>query len=91
MREYVIKRVLQVIPTILMITLVVFAMMQAIPGDPLMALLGDAYDEEDAELLRKEYGLDKPILSQYLIWLVKLVQGDWGNRSSAAARFCRTC
>ena len=40
MREYVIKRILQVIPTVLMITLVVFAMMQAIPGDPLMALAG---------------------------------------------------
>ena len=79
MREYVIKRLLQVIPTVLLITLVVFAMMQAIPGDPLMALLGDAYDEEDAELLRKEYGLDRPIVSQYLIWLTKLLQGDWGE------------
>ena len=79
MREYVIKRLFQVIPTVLMITLVVFAMMQAIPGDPLMALLGDAYDEEDAELLRQEYGLDKPIVSQYLIWLTKLLQGDWGE------------
>ena len=79
MREYIIKRLLQVIPTVLMITLVVFAMMQAIPGDPLMALLGDAYDEEDAQLLRQEYGLDKPIISQYLIWLGKLLQGDWGE------------
>ena len=79
MREYIIRRLLQVIPTVLLITLVVFAMMQAIPGDPLMALLGDAYDEEDAQLLRQEYGLDKPIISQYLIWLGKLVQGDWGE------------
>ena len=79
MREYIIKRLLQVIPTVLMITLAVFAMMQAIPGDPLMALLGDAYDEEDAQLLRQEYGLDKPIISQYLIWLGKLLQGDWGE------------
>ena len=79
MREYVIKRILQVVPTVLMITLVVFAMMQAIPGDPLMALLGDAYDEQDAQLLRQEYGLDKPIISQYLIWLGKLLQGDWGE------------
>ncbi len=79
MREYIIRRLLQVIPTVLLITLVVFAMMQAIPGDPLMALLGDAYDEEDAQLLRQEYGLDKPIISQYFIWLGKLVQGDWGE------------
>jgi peptide/nickel transport system permease protein len=63
----------------LMITLVVFAMMQAIPGDPIVALLGDAYDEEDAIRLRREYGLDKPIVEQYAIWLGKLVRGDWGE------------
>lgn len=79
MREYILKRILHMIPTIVMITLVVFAMMQAIPGDPIIALLGDAYDEEDAIRLRKAYGLDKPIYVQYTIWLVKLVQGDWGT------------
>jgi peptide/nickel transport system permease protein len=78
MREYIIKRLLQMIPTILIITLVVFAMMKAIPGDPIITLLGDAYDEADAEELRKEYGFDKPIIVQYFIWLGKLVQGDWG-------------
>ena len=78
MREYIIKRILQMIPTILIITLVVFAMMRAIPGDPIIALLGDAYNEADAEELRKEYGFDKPIMVQYLVWLGKLVQGDWG-------------
>lgn len=79
MREYIIKRILQMIPTILAITLVVFAMMQAIPGDPIIALLGDAYDEEDAALLRQEYGLEKPIIVQYAIWLGKVVRGDWGK------------
>jgi peptide/nickel transport system permease protein len=66
------------IPTILVITLVVFAMMKAIPGDPIITLLGDAYDEADAEALRKAYGFDKPIIVQYFIWLGKLLQGDWG-------------
>ena len=79
MREYIIKRLLQIIPTILIITLVVFAMMKAIPGDPIVALLGDGYDEADAERLRKEYGLDKPVMVQYVVWLGKLVQGDWGD------------
>ncbi|ETW97031.1 MAG: hypothetical protein ETSY1_24250, partial [Candidatus Entotheonella factor] len=79
MREYIIKRILQMIPTVLVITLVVFAMMQAIPGDPIITLLGDAYDEEDAEELRKEYGLDKPVVVQYFVWLGKLVRGDWGE------------
>jgi peptide/nickel transport system permease protein len=79
MREFILKRLLQVIPTVLMITLVVFAMMQAIPGDPIVALLGDAYDEEDASRLRREYGLDKPIVEQYAIWLGKVLRGDWGE------------
>jgi peptide/nickel transport system permease protein len=79
MREYIVKRLLQMIPTLLMVTLVVFAMMQAIPGDPIISLLGDAYTEENAVALRQAYGLDKPIVVQYLIWLGKLLQGNWGT------------
>ena len=79
MRTYIIRRLLQIVPTILMITLVVFVMMRSIPGDPVVALLGDAYNEEDAIKVRAEYGLDKPVLVQYGIWLGKLAQGDWGT------------
>src|SRR5213593_3417675 len=78
MRTYILKRILGVVPTVLMITLAVFVMMRSVPGDPVVALLGDAYTEEDAVKVREAYGLDKPILFQYLIWLGKLVQGDWG-------------
>ena len=62
-----------------MITLVVFMMMQSIPGDPVVALLGDAYTEDDAVKVRAQYGLDRPVVVQYLIWLGKLVRGDWGT------------
>jgi len=78
MRTYVLRRLLQIIPTILGITFVVFVMMRSIPGDPVVSLLGDAYNEENAVKARQDYGLDKPILVQYFIWLGKLVQGDWG-------------
>ena len=78
MRLYLARRLLGVVPTILMITLVVFVMMRSIPGDPVVSLLGDAYNEEDAVKIRHSYGLDKPILIQYAIWLFKLLQGDWG-------------
>jgi peptide/nickel transport system permease protein len=79
MRVYILKRLLGIVPTVLMITLVVFAMMRSIPGDPVVALLGDAYSEDDAVAIRQAYGLDKPILAQYFIWLGKLVQGNWGT------------
>jgi peptide/nickel transport system permease protein len=72
------RRLIQIVPTVLMITLVVFVMMRSVPGDPVVALLGDAYTEEDAIKVRQAYGLDKPVLIQYFIWLGKLVQGDWG-------------
>jgi peptide/nickel transport system permease protein len=79
LRIYIARRVLGIVPTILMITLVVFVMMRSIPGDPVVALLGDAYTEEDAVKMREEYGLNKPVLVQYVIWLGKLAQGDWGR------------
>jgi len=79
MRTYVIRRLLQIVPTVLMISLVVFVMMHSIPGDPVVSLLGDAYTEEDAVRVRAEYGLDRPIIVQYGIWLGKVVRGDWGT------------
>src|SRR5262247_2099561 len=79
MRVYILRRLLGIVPTVLMITLVVFVMMRSIPGDPVVALLGDAYTEENAIRARHEYGLDKPMLVQYFIWLGKLAQGDWGS------------
>src|SRR5262244_42414 len=79
MRIYILRRLAEAVPTILMITLVVFVMMRSIPGDPVVALLGDAFTEEDAAKVRTEYGLDKPILVQYGLWLAKLARGDWGT------------
>jgi peptide/nickel transport system permease protein len=79
MRVYILRRLIGIVPTVLMITLVVFVMMRSIPGDPVVALLGDAYTEEDAVRVRAEYGLDRPLLVQYVIWVGKLAQGDWGN------------
>ena len=79
MLVYILRRIVQIVPTVLGITFVVFLMMRSIPGDPVVALLGDAYTEEDAVKARETYGLNQPVLLQYLIWLGKIVQGDWGT------------
>lgn len=79
MPAYLLRRLVQIVPTVLGITFVVFLMMRSIPGDPVVALLGDAYTEEDAVKVREAYGLNEPVLLQYLIWLGKLGQGDWGT------------
>lgn len=79
MRDYIFKKLLLLIPTVLAITLLVFAMMRLIPGDPIHLLLGDMYDQRQAEELRREHGLDRPLLVQYMWWLGRLLQGDWGR------------
>jgi len=78
MRTYILRRLIQIVPTVLGITFIVFLMMRSVPGDPVVSLLGDAYTEEDAIKARAEYGLTKPIVVQYFIWLGKLLRGDWG-------------
>jgi len=79
MKEYISKKLLLLIPTVLAITFLVFAMMRFIPGDPIYLLLGDMYDQRQADELRQAYGLDKPLLVQYVRWLARLTQGDWGQ------------
>lgn len=79
MQEYLIRRILLLIPTILGVTLIVFLMMRVIPGDPVANMMGEAYSEGDAQRIRQELGLDKPVLVQYIKWLGLLLRGDWGN------------
>jgi peptide/nickel transport system permease protein len=79
MREYLIHRLLLLIPTVLGVTLVVFLMMRFIPGDPVTNMLGENYSEEDARQLRHELGLDQSLAVQYGKWLLFLLRGDWGR------------
>jgi len=79
MRDYIIKKLLLLVPTVLAITFLVFSMMHLIPGDPIHLLLGDMYDQRAADELRHEYGLDRPLIVQYISWLGRLAQGDWGR------------
>jgi len=79
MREYLLRRLFLLIPTLIGVTLVVFLMMHFIPGDPVTNMMGEMFSQEDAARLRKELGLDKPLLIQYSKWLGLLLRGDWGN------------
>jgi peptide/nickel transport system permease protein len=79
MKDYIVKKLLLLVPTVLAITFLVFSMMQLIPGDPIHLLLGDMYDQRAADELRHEYGLDRPLIIQYVWWLARLIQGDWGR------------
>jgi peptide/nickel transport system permease protein len=72
---------IQMIPVMIIVTFLVYALMLAIPGDPARALIGpgESLDEEQLEYIRKKHNLDKPVLVQYGIWLSKAVQGDLGR------------
>ena len=56
MRTYILRRLLQLIPTLIAISLLIFTVMRLIPGDPILGLLGDAYDEENAAYYGKNTG-----------------------------------
>ncbi|MCZ6875427.1 MAG: ABC transporter permease [bacterium] len=79
MKEYLIKRILMIIPTVLAITVVVFLAMRLIPGDPIDFILAEDYSEETRAIIWREYGLDKPMHVQYFKWVWQMVQGNWGE------------
>jgi peptide/nickel transport system permease protein len=76
---YVLKRLLGAMPTLVIASLLVFAFIHLIPGDPASVMLGDMAEAEEIEALRRELGLDRPIWEQYLVWVSHVVQGDLGT------------
>ena len=80
MRNYILKRLLSMIPTLLGISIVIFLLIRLIPGDTISAMIGTQYKltEAQAASLRAYFGLDKSIPEQYFIWLGSALQGDFG-------------
>ena len=76
---YVLKRLLGAIPTLVIASLLVFAFIHLIPGDPASVMLGDMAEAEEIEALRRELGLDRPIWEQYLLCVSHVLQGDFGT------------
>ena len=79
MSGYILKRLLSAIPVLLGITVIVFAIMALIPGDPATAILGSYATPENVEKLNRDLGLDKPLVQQYFIWLGNMLTGDFGT------------
>jgi ABC-type dipeptide/oligopeptide/nickel transport system permease component len=72
------RRLIAAIPTLLMLSLIVFVVLRLIPADPLAMMLPPNATPADAALLRHQLGLDKPIPAQFLIWLVNALHGNLG-------------
>lgn len=82
MWSYAAKRIALAIPTLFVVSLVVFAILRLVPGDPALLLLGDFASPESVAALRSKLGLDQPWPAQYFAWLGSLLSGDFGNSIS---------
>lgn len=94
MFRYIVKRILSIIPVLLGISIVVFLAVRLIPGDFATVMLGTQYTEEAAAALREQYGLNQPLIYQYLIWLKGILTGNFGysyisNQSVSVLLFSR--
>ena len=78
MLKYIIKRIIGVIPTLIIVTTFVFFFVRLIPGDPARLVAGPQATLEDVEVVREELGLNKPIVTQYVDYVTGLFHGDLG-------------
>jgi peptide/nickel transport system permease protein len=79
MKWYIIKRLLQIIPVVLGVTLIAFALIHLAPGDPVITMVGQHATQLDIEETRAKFGLDQPLYIQYFIWLGNVLHGDLGR------------
>ena len=83
MGKYLLRRILQMIPVVLGTTLLVYALVFALPGEPVKAMFGDKpVNEAVAAQIRAEYNLDKPFIVQYLLFLKNALTLDFGKTFS---------
>ncbi|MEH7399856.1 ABC transporter permease [Gottfriedia sp. NPDC057991] len=76
---FIVRRIIQTIPVLLGVSLVVFLIMQMVPGDPATLLAGEGATKQTIEMIRHQLGLDRPVIIQYFDYVVHVLQGDFGE------------
>ena len=79
MFQLIARRVLVALPTLVLVSMLVFALQKLLPGDPVLTMAGEERDPAVLSYLRDKYRLDDPIPAQYLAWIGQVVQGDFGK------------
>ncbi len=79
MVAFVVRRLVYLIPVLLIVSVMVFTIFRMIPGDPVDAFLGLENDPQVRATLRVQFGLDKPLPVQYFYWITNIVQGNFGK------------
>ena len=76
--KYILKRILQVIPMLFIVSFIVFSLIQLAPYDAIDSITTPNMSSETVEILRQKHGLDQPFLMQYFMWLKEILQGNFG-------------
>jgi peptide/nickel transport system permease protein len=76
---YIARRLAALVPTLLVVSVLIFSLQQLLPGDPALALAGEEHDARVVAAIRAKYHLDQPVAVQYAIWLGNVVHGDFGQ------------
>lgn len=82
MAAYALRRLIQVVPIVLLISVIIFVLMNVVPGDPVAALMDPkvgTFDPKALEEIKKNWGLDQPLYIQYARWLANFLRGDLGR------------
>lgn len=79
MRRYIVKRILQMIPVIILVSIFSFMIIHFAPGDPINMYIRQDMTQQEIDELRVDLGLDGTIAEQYLAWLSNICRGNWGN------------
>ncbi|MGL4242929.1 MAG: ABC transporter permease [Beijerinckiaceae bacterium] len=79
MLRLILHRVLIAIPTLIIVSLFVFALQHALPGDPFLVIAGEERDPEAIARLRAIYRMDDPVIVQYFAWITQVLQGEFGR------------
>src|SRR5919197_6168505 len=80
MTHYLLRRLIQTCILLVLISMLVFGLLQLVPGGPFDALLADPrVSQNDVDRLNRLIGLDKPLHERYVQWLVRAVRLDWGE------------
>lgn len=86
MKGFIVRRVLSAIPLLLGVSIFTFLLLRVIPGDPILAMMGERYDAETAARLREQLGLGDPWINQLVRFLGDLLHGDLGVSLSLSRR-----
>lgn len=78
MTRIILRRLMVALPTMILVSMLVFALQKLLPGDPVLAMAGEERDPAVLDYLRDKYRLDDPIPVQYFAWIGQVVQGDFG-------------